>query len=91
MNQHQPVELISVIVVVLLFIAGVTIYFLPSMIAIFRSHRNALSVVVLNLFLGWTLVGWVVALVWSLYKEPPAPAPQIQPATTDGNHFGRFD
>lgn len=53
------------------FILVVVAYFIPSTIAHARSHRNALAVAVLNLFLGWTLVGWVVALVWSLYVEAP--------------------
>ena len=40
----------------------VVIYFLPTLIASSRGVRNTGSIVVLNLFLGWTLVGWVVAL-----------------------------
>ena len=39
-----------------------SIYFLPAIIAFAREMRNAGSVLVINLFLGWTLVGWVVAL-----------------------------
>jgi hypothetical protein len=38
-------------------------YFLPSIIALARSKRNTLSIFILNFFLGWTLVGWVIALV----------------------------
>ena len=40
-------------------------YMAPSLIAIIRHHRNSASIIVVNLFLGWTLVGWVVALAWS--------------------------
>lgn len=39
------------------------IYFLPSIVASGR-ERNG-GVLVLNLFLGWTLIGWVVALTWA--------------------------
>jgi Superinfection immunity protein len=42
------------------------VYFLPSIIAIVRGHKNALAIFVLDLFLGWTFLGWVGALVWSL-------------------------
>ncbi len=42
------------------------IYFLPSIIASLRGHPNQMSVIVVNLFLGWTLVGWVVALAMSV-------------------------
>ena len=38
------------------------IYCAPTMLAFAREVRNAGSVLVINLFLGWTLVGWVVAL-----------------------------
>ena len=40
-------------------------YFLPAFVAKFRSHNNTLAIGMLNLFLGWTFVGWVVALVWA--------------------------
>jgi hypothetical protein len=38
------------------------IYFLPTIVALSRKVRHQGSVAVLNLFLGWTLIGWVVAL-----------------------------
>lgn len=37
-------------------------YFLPTLLAFHRQVPSAWSIAVLNLFLGWTLVGWVVAL-----------------------------
>jgi hypothetical protein len=37
-------------------------YFLPTIVAIARKVTNQGSVAVINFFLGWTLVGWVVAL-----------------------------
>lgn len=40
-------------------------YFLPSFIAAARGHRNGRAIFLLNLFLGWTVLGWIVALVWS--------------------------
>jgi hypothetical protein len=45
------------------------LYFLPSVIALLR-RRQAASVIVLNLFLGWSLIGWVVALVWAVSSKP---------------------
>lgn len=32
-------------------------------------HRNASGIFLLNLFLGWTLVGWVIALVWAVSND----------------------
>jgi hypothetical protein len=37
-------------------------YFLPTIVALTRKVTDKGSVVVINFFLGWTLVGWVVAL-----------------------------
>jgi hypothetical protein len=53
---------------------GFIFYFLPSLIALARSKRNLLAIFLLNCFLGWTLVGWVVALVWAV-KVDDFPAP----------------
>jgi len=38
------------------------LYFLPSVVAVARKTTHQGSVVVINVFLGWTFVGWVVAL-----------------------------
>jgi hypothetical protein len=48
-------------------------YFLPSIIALARSKRNTLSIFLLNFFLGWPLIGWVVALVWAVKMDDPSP------------------
>lgn len=50
-------------------VAGLITYFIPSLIAHRRKHRNLTALVALNFFAGWTILGWVGALVWALYKE----------------------
>jgi hypothetical protein len=55
------------------------IYMIPGIIALCRSHRQAVPILVLDLLLGWTLIGWVVALVWSL-TTPAAPVVIIKDA-----------
>jgi hypothetical protein len=47
-------------------------YFLPSIIALARSKRDLLSIFLLNLFLGWTVIGWIVCLVWAAKQDVPA-------------------
>ena len=42
------------------------LYFLPSIIAMVKSKSNTAAILVLNLFLGWTIIGWIVALVWAV-------------------------
>ena len=41
-------------------------YFLPTICALMRGHMSTGAIFVLNLLLGWTLLGWIIALVWSL-------------------------
>jgi hypothetical protein len=72
------------------------IYFLPSIIAGSRGHMSAAAIVALNLLLGWTALGWILALVWSLNSNtrenlqylatgerssPPTSAPRVIAAT----------
>ena len=52
----------------LLFCAG--LYFLPAIIAAVRHTHNSTGILLLNIFLGWTLIGWVVALVMALGSAP---------------------
>ncbi len=42
------------------------IYFLPMAIALYRELKNSWSIAVINFFLGWTLIGWVVALAMAV-------------------------
>ncbi len=40
-------------------------YFLPSVIAEKRLHKNKIPIAIVNLFFGWTILGWVICLAWS--------------------------
>lgn len=56
----------------LLLLFGLALYFLPTIIASWSPrHHNAGAIFVLNLFLGWTFIGWVVALVWACTHSRP--------------------
>jgi hypothetical protein len=50
---------------------GFLMYFLPSIIALVRSKRDITAIVLLNFFLGWTMIGWVVALIWAVKTDVP--------------------
>jgi hypothetical protein len=45
----------------LMFIA----YWLPTLLAFHRRHRNRVAILIVNFLLGWTVIGWVAALIWS--------------------------
>jgi len=49
-------------------------YFLPSIIALARSKRDTLAIFLLNFFLGWSVIGWIVALVWAAKHDAPVVA-----------------
>jgi hypothetical protein len=53
------------------------IYFIPTIVAGHNKKQNAGAIGALNLLLGWTLVGWVVALVWAMSKDVQ-PVAQVQ-------------
>ena len=61
-------------------ILALSVYMLPAMVAAGRHHRSGTAIAVLNVLLGWTLLGWVGALVWALTGPPGSPAgrPDVQ-------------
>ena len=86
----------TVLVVTALTVGGLlmlALYFLPTIIVLLRrNHSMAAVVLVLNVLLGWTFLGWLIALVLSLvtfssshqhyYYAYPQPSPyQLVPAT----------
>lgn len=60
------INLLLSLVVVVIF---VTVYFFPSIIAYYKDKRNRGAILALNLLLGLTFIGWVVALVWALTQD----------------------
>lgn len=58
--------------IILLIVA--VFYFIPTMVASNRGHLSVAAIFMFNLFLGWTFLGWVLALVWSLTSNTKANA-----------------
>lgn len=56
---------------IFLFFAAIIggVYFLPTIIAFTKKKANTTSILLLNFFLGWSLIGWVVSLVWATSKD----------------------
>lgn len=52
---------------IIILIGAVTVcsYMLPYLIAKIRNHNQLLAIGVLNILAGWTLLGWIVAIVWA--------------------------
>ena len=45
-------------------------YWLPAIIAVLRRTPSALGVAAVNFLLGWTIIGWFVALIMALAAMP---------------------
>lgn len=61
MSQFQPTFFQGLVVV--------TLYLLPSSIAVLRRANHLGTGFLVNLFLGWTVVGWVYALTWAVFSD----------------------
>ena len=55
------------ILILVLILGMIALYFLPSMIAIARKHSASWGIIAVNTLTAWTLVGWVVCLVWAIF------------------------
>ena len=58
-------DILNIIFGILALYVLLYIYFIPSIVATKRSHHNRLAINILNIFLGWTFLGWVIALTWA--------------------------
>ena len=68
MARHYAQRWDQILVGAVLLPFVVIIYFLPAIVAFSRNHPQTASIAALNLFLGETGIGWVVALIWALAK-----------------------
>ena len=48
----------------------IALYFVPAIIAGARQTDNATAILLINLFLGWTFIGWMAALVMAISSAP---------------------
>jgi len=58
---------------------GIVAYFTPGIIAVVRRHRKATSIFLVNLFFGWSVLGWIFALVWALRANVAPKAVAVPP------------
>jgi hypothetical protein len=72
----------AMVATVVFFPTAIALYFFPSIEAGIKAHRSKMSIFLVNLFLGWTLVGWVVALAWA-HKNPESVTVVAAPEPSD--------
>ena len=49
-----------------IFLAVAVLYCLPFLVAVLRRHPHTTAIFAAGVLLGWTVYGWLIALVWSL-------------------------
>lgn len=72
----------AVILTIVLVLVGIFLYFLPTIAVYHYKRREPAPIIVINLLLGWTVIGWIVALAMSLstqygygVESPEGPVP----------------
>jgi hypothetical protein len=62
---HDPSYAIATLII------WAIIYFTPAIVANGRRHHNRYAILILDLLLGWTVLGWIIALVWACTRPRP--------------------
>lgn len=78
-----------------LFFVFALFYFLPTAVALLRGIKTPQGPILLNLLLGWTILGWVAALIWAACAPIAAPSvrtPGLQTRRDRGSMYqlGRY-
>jgi hypothetical protein len=68
-------------------------YLVPTFVALLRHHHNVSGVFVVNLLTGWTVIGWIAALIMACMPKPTPAVIVQQPLpplfdTTTGKRLG---
>ena len=79
---------VSFIVIASLTSLSLALYLLPCLIGCARRAPDMGAVAVINILLGWTLIGWVVALAMAFRSVPPGPPPPFMAGAGWAQHFG---
>lgn len=65
--------------------AGIVAYLAPLWVALARGHPDTAAIAAVNLLLGWTVLGWLIAMVWAFSRVPG------EAAAPHGSDFGWSD
>jgi len=57
----------QVFLTLIVSVGGLALYFLPTLVG--WNKKNHEAIFALNLLLGWTCIGWIVALVWAFTRD----------------------
>lgn len=58
-------------VVIAIILAAIYLFFIPTMEAYARHHPRRNTIFHINFWLGWTVIGWIIAFIWSQTEPIP--------------------
>ena len=67
---------VHLVVLIIVLLPMMAVYFIPAIVAYSKHKVNRAAILAVNFFLGWTFVGWVVALFWALKVDAVDRPPQ---------------
>jgi len=79
-NEEVVVSSLGIVFILILIALIFFLYFIPTFVAFSRSHQFKWIIFLINFFAGFTFVGWIGALIWSLIDTDQSTKVYIQPA-----------
>ena len=73
-----PIFVISLITTLIIWLAGYVVatmlfiigaYFIPTIFAYKDNKKQKQAILLTNLLLGWTVLGWIIAMIWAVIKD----------------------
>jgi hypothetical protein len=58
-------------IILLSLLLTAALYLLPVIVALSREHPSWMGIAVVDLLLGWTVIGWIIALAWACSGAKP--------------------
>lgn len=67
----EPIVSMKSKIIWFIFILSITglIYFIPTIVSLVRNNTYKIYIIGINILLGWTLLGWIVCLIWSFVDK----------------------
>ena len=61
----------------ILLVVGAIIYFVPTGLAWWMHVKSTRAIFYVNLVFGWTIIGWIVALMWAMSERNEVPTNSV--------------
>lgn len=69
MENSTKALLIAILIMIVIVLVFIVLYLFPSVIAIKKKHKDLIKILIINIFLGWTIVGWIISLVLAINMQ----------------------